>query len=159
MSVRTFAETPIPVNSTSRLLHRGIDGAPRNLPRHRRDGGLPQGLDDGPGDGEAQSATHQSVSNQSAALRLAALDGPDRPAEEPRRLLVRAAFQVAEHDRRTIFLRQPVHLLVDRGIKIEVARASRLRRSGPHSSPRDRCSCLRRRMMVDRRQDAVRQAT
>ncbi len=65
---------------------------------------------------------HQSVPNQSAAFRLAALDGPDRPAEKPCRLLVRAALQVAEHDRRTIFLRQPVHLFVDRGIKVRIAR-------------------------------------
>ena len=137
MSVENVRRNLGACQQTSRLLHRGIDGAPRNLLRHRRDGGLPQGLDDGPGDGESQSATHQSVPNQSAALRLAALDGPDRPAEEPRRLLVRAAFQVAEHDRRAIFLRQPVHLLVDRGIKIEVARCPTFRRSELHSSSRN----------------------
>ena len=91
---------------------------------------LPQGLDDGRGDGRSQSATHQSVPNQSAAMRLAALDGPDRPAKAPRRLLVRAAFQVAEHHRRAIFLRQPVHLFVDRGIEIEVARCPDLDGAG-----------------------------
>ena len=64
---------------------------------------------------------HQPVSNHAAALRLAALDGSNRPAEKPRRLLMRAAFQVAEHERRAIFLRQPVHLFVDHRIKIEFA--------------------------------------
>ncbi len=63
----------------------------------------------------------QPVSKHSAALRLAALDGSDRPAETPRRLLVRAALEVAKHHGGTIFLRQPVHLFVDRRIKIEIA--------------------------------------
>jgi MFS family permease len=68
-------------------------------------------------------------------LQLSALDGPDRPAEEPRRLLVRAAFHtyapITDVDRGTLnsaffwsyaFLQIPAGWLVDRyGVKLPYA--------------------------------------
>ena len=72
----------------------------------------------------------QPVPDQSAALRLAALDGADRPAQGPRSLLVRTAFKVAKHDRCTIFQRQPVHLLVDRGKHIGIEKCPHLDAAG-----------------------------
>src|SRR5262249_47183684 len=97
---------------------------------HCGDGGLPQGLNDGPGDGESESAACEPKPKQSAAVRLAALDGADRPAEEPGRLLVRAAFQVAEHQGSTVLLRQPVYFLVKHGIPIEIVRPAEFNHAG-----------------------------
>ncbi len=97
----------------------------RDLPG-RRDGGLPQALDDSSRGGKPQSAPDQPVPDQSAALRLAALDSADRPAQGWPSLLVRMAFKVAKHDRRTIFQRQPVHLLVDRGKHIGIEKCPHL---------------------------------
>ena len=159
MSVRTCAETPNPVNRRAdcriaastvlREISFGIAATARLLNE----------LDDGPGDGGPQSATHQPVPKQSAALRLAALDGPDRPAEAPRRLLVRAALQVAEHDRRTIFLRQPVHLFVDRGVAIGVALCPDLDGAASHPSPRNAARACAAGWRWPGGNDAVRQAT
>ena len=42
-----------------------------------------------------------------------ALDRPDRASEVPRRLLVAAALDVAEHDRHPVAVREPVDLRVD----------------------------------------------
>ena len=75
-----------------------------------------------------QAAAGQPVPEPLPPPRQPALDRPDGAAEVPRRLLVRAAFQVAEHHRDAIPLGQPVHLLVDDGR--EVVRVARLAR-GP----------------------------
>ena len=45
--------------------------------------------------------------------RLPALDRSDRPAQMPRRLLVGATLEVAEHHRCTVALGEPVDLLVE----------------------------------------------
>ena len=117
----TCAPSPNTFHRATRRLHRGLHDGPRNLPGHCCAGSLPQGLDDAERDGRCQSTTNQSISNQPAALRLPALDGADRPAEETRRLLMRPPSQIAKHDRRAIFLRQAVHLLVNQGVTIGVA--------------------------------------
>ena len=68
------------------------------------------------GDGEAgrgEAAAAEPVAEPFAAPRQPALDRPDRPAQMPRRLLVGAALEVAEDDRRAEPLRQPVDLLVE----------------------------------------------
>ena len=55
-----------------------------------------------------------------AAAEEPALDRAHRPAEVPRGLFVGAAFQVAEDDRRAIALGEPVDLLVQQPLQLEV---------------------------------------
>ncbi len=106
--------------STSRQTHRRFDSALQSLTLKRSAAGLRHRLKNGPGARKAHAAAHQSIPKQSAALPLAALDRSDRPAQAPRRFLMRSAFQITEHQRRPVFLRQPVYFFVHGSILIAV---------------------------------------
>ncbi len=121
MSVRTDVETTNPVSSRPTCCMASLT-VKREIFRDRRDGGLSQRLDDGPSDGESQPAPRQSLTESCPALRLSALDRPDRPAEELGRLLMSVSFEVAKHDRHPVLRRQTIDLLMDRGVTVGIGR-------------------------------------
>ena len=59
--------------------------------------------------------------SRSPTARQPALDRADRPAQVPRRLLMGAALEVAEHHRRAVPLGQPLDLLVEEPLQLDVA--------------------------------------
>ena len=63
-------------------------------------------------DRESQSSSRQTAPKLFPAPSQPASHCPDRPMELLSGLLVGQAFQVAEDDRRPIFLRKPIELLV-----------------------------------------------
>ena len=67
------------------------------------------------------AAAEQAVAEASAAPRQPALDRADRPAQVPRGLLVGAALEVAEDDRRAVTFGEPVDLLVQQPLQLDVA--------------------------------------
>ena len=69
-------------------------------------------------EGRCHPAPDQTRPQPLAAAGQAALDRPHRPAEPGRGLLVGQLLQVAEHDRLTVRVRQPIQLLVDDGAKL-----------------------------------------
>ena len=78
-------------------------------------------------------AAEQPVAEPFPAPRLPALDRPYRPAQVPRRLLVGASFEVAEHDRRPVSARGAGRS--PRGAAAPARRrldAASLRRARPH---------------------------
>ncbi len=78
------------------------------------------------------AAPAESVAEFFAASRLPALDRADRPAQMPRRLLVAASFEIAEHNGRTITLGEHFDLGVKETIEIIVFHGLCLRPSGRH---------------------------
>ncbi len=124
----------------------GTEPAPgRRKPHGGPDGSLGQSFRQGRAEGPCehrprrQSAAGQPTPEPLPPAGQPALDRPDGTAEVPRRLLVGAAFQVAEHHRDTIPLGQPVNLLVDDGRQVFPSRfapgPSRHRDRSPFDRP------------------------
>ena len=65
--------------------------------------------------GRCDSTTGKPASKLIAATGQAAADGSHRPLQSGGGLVMGQSLEVAEHDRHSVFLRQPIDFLVDRG--------------------------------------------
>jgi hypothetical protein len=115
---RLFAREPKP-RANRRVEQRGGDGRAGGRRRH-------EGRD--PGRRADDPAVRQAVAERLPRPGQPPPDRPDRAPKRPGHLLVTAAFQVRQHERDAVLLRQPVQLLVERGL--HVVRGRRVGRVG-----------------------------